>query len=204
MIKKLEKITSLQIIGFSALLLITVFLCRGFMGYFAESSARKDGALEEYTLQAKNFEWSSFKREGEKMVPTDNDPQLILNVEQKMISVRFTMESSLYPGEVVLYYTEPGDIGFSERKRVWATGVDGHPDQYLFEMPLKTVTSLRIDPTMYAGNRLELKDFVFNEENTLSDYLRVSTGTMYNFVLYTGIISSVLKYLLELITRKFD
>lgn len=203
MLDKIKKISSFHIILFTAIMLIALFAARGVAYFIIESSAVKNGSLKSYTLSAEDFVWNGVRNKDGVIITTDNDPQLLLEGVQKFTSVEFYMESSLYPGEMVVYYTEPGDAGFSQRKRLWITPSD-QQNCYVVETAMKDVTSLRIDPTMYAGNVLTFGDFVFNTEKSIGDYFAVSYGDVYNLIIYTGIISSVLKFLQEILKREID
>ena len=104
----------------------------------------------------------------------------------------------------MVYYTTKEGEGFSENKRWWAQPVDGEDNWYVVEMGLKNVRSLRIDPTMYAGNQMTFGTFIINEERTLSDYIAPDARRIFNLLLYTGIISSVLRFVQEIFTKKFE
>ena len=204
MIDKLKKITSKQIISFTAIFLVFLFVLSGLFNWSREMIARKNGTLRSETLSVNDFEIIGMIPVEDRLKSTDYDPQLVLNENMKITSVRFYMESSMFPGEMTLYYTRGNDAGFSERKRVWATPIQGSPDWYMIDMPMKEVTSFRIDPTMYAGNEMKFGDFIINEEVGFMNYFEISYGTIFNFIVYTGLISSVVKYFVELINRKFD
>lgn len=204
MVKKIKKISSRRIILGTALVLVALFVAGGLFRFANETLSRKNGSYKTETWQATDFEISSMIEVDGGLKATDNDPQLIMNRVQKISSIRFYMEYTFHPGEVTMYYTQPGDTAFSERKRVWATPVLGRENWYLIEMPMTEVSSVRIDPTMYGGNVLTFGDFIFNEEKSFADYFAVSSGDVFNLVLYTGIISSLLKFIQEMITRKFD
>lgn len=197
-------IKSRYIIAFSALALIAVFAVKGFVGYTMENIARANETLEQSRLEVSDFEQVSMKQDGESLVSTDADPQLILNVNRKMTNIKFYMETSLYPGEIVVYYTTDPRQGFSENKRLWAVPVSGESGWYAVDLGIKDVISVRIDPTIYAGNEMTFGTFVLNEEKTLSDYLSVAPSDIFNLLLYTGIISSLLRLLQEIFTKKFE
>ena len=203
MLDKIKKISSFHIILFTAVMLIALFVAKGVVNFAVESSAEKNGSLKSYTLSAEDFVWRGVRNKDDVIVTTDNDPQLLLEGVQGFTSVEFYMDSSLYPGEMVIYYTEPGDEGFSPRKRLWITPSD-RQDWYVVETAMKNITSLRKDPTMYAGNILTFGDFVFNAEKSMGDYFAVSYGDVFNLIIYTGIISSVLKFLQEMLKREID
>ena len=201
---KIEKISSRRIITGTALALVAVYLLSGLLAFVTENAARKDGSLANYTVRAEDFAWSGIENRDGVLITTDLDPQMIMEKDQKLISIKFYMESSAYPGEMAAYYTEPGDQAFSVQKRVWIRPDQGETNWYIMETGMKNITAIRLDPTMYAGNILTFGGFIFNREKSFGDYFALSYSDVYNFILYTGIISSVLKFLQEMITRKFD
>ena len=203
MVDKLKNLSSRTIIIGTAIILTAVFLLNGCISFLSESSARKDGSLLSKKMSAADFVWNGIAEKEGVIITTDNDPQMILDGELKFSSLRFYMESTVYPGEMVIYYTEKGDAGFSAQKRLWIVP-DSQMNWYIVETPMKSVTSLRIDPTMYAGNILEFGDFIFNEEKSLGEYFDISYGDIFNLVIYTGIISSVLKFLQEILKKQID
>ena len=204
MIDKLKKITSKQIISLTSVFLVVLFVASGLLNWSRESVARKNGTLKSETISVNDFEIIGMIPVEDRLKSTDYDPQLVMDGNTKITSVRFYMESSMFPGEMTLYYTQGKDAGFSERKRVWATPVQGNSNWYIIDMPMKEVTSFRIDPTMYPGNEMKFGDFIINEETDFLSYFEISYVTIFNFIVYTGLISSVFKYLVELINRKFD
>ncbi|MBP0980188.1 MAG: hypothetical protein J6Q18_01350 [Oscillospiraceae bacterium] len=203
MVNRLKNISSRAIIIGTALMLTAAFILSGLFAFVSETAARKSGDMYNHTLNASDFTWNGIKTKDGVVITTDNDPQMLLEAPMKFTSLRFYMESSIYPGEMVVYYTEPGDTGFSVQKRLWIVPTD-QPNWYVLETPMKTVTALRIDPTMYAGNILEFGEFIFNEEKAFLDYFAVSYGDFFNLIVYTGIISSVLKFLQEMLKKEID
>lgn len=199
-----KKIASWQIIAFSALFLVVLFLMRGFWDYASENISRSNETLVQSRMTVSDFQQMSMKADGDLLISTDSDPQLIWQADQKITNIKFYMETSLYPGEIVVYYTTKDGEGFSENKRLWAQPVDGEDNWYIVEMGLKNVRSLRIDPTMYAGNQMKFGTFIINEERTLSDYITPDARRIFNLLLYTGIISSVLRFVQEFFTKKFE
>lgn len=205
MIEKFKKISSRGLILFSAIFLVAVFIISGLISFFMQTAAEKNGKLVQSTLQVTDFHMESVKILGENcIISTDPDPQLIFEKTQMISSVKFYMESTIYPGEMVMYYTEKEGQGFSERKRVWAKPIQGEDNWYIIEMPLKEVLSIRIDPTMYRGNQMTFGDFIFNQHKSFGEYFTVSYSTVFAFLLYTGVISSVLKFIQEFLTKNFE
>ena len=204
MVKKIEKIRSWQIILFSALLLVSLFLGWGTLNLARETAARKDGRLQERTVDLMRFLQMGVEWDGTVFKVTNYDPQLLMEQPQAFTSLKFYMESSMHPGEVVMYYSTEKAPGYSEHRRLWATSVDGEPNWYIVETPVKDVTALRLDPTMYIGNELMFGDFIFNREKSIGDYFTVTPGRVYELIVYTALISSCLRWLQEFITKKFE
>ncbi len=203
MIDKIKKISSRTIIVFTVVLLIGLFVARGLFGYITETAARKNGSLSQHTVQSTDFVWNGIVEKEGQVITTDNDPQMVLETQDKFTSVKFYMESSIYPGEMCVYYTQPGDEAFSVQKRLWIVPTD-QSGWYMVETSMMDVTGLRIDPTMYAGNVLTFSDFIFNEEKSFSDYFTVSYGDVFDLIVYAGVISSVLKFLQEMLKKEID
>ena len=203
MVDKIKRISSRRIICCTALVLVLMFIVSGFYGYITESSARKNGSLASSVMSATDFKWDGIRNKKGKIITTDNDPKMIMEGEQKFTSLKFYMEYTTYPGEMVVYYTEPGDKGFSVQKRLWVVP-DEQPGWYIVETSMKNVTAIRLDPTMYAGNVLTFGDFILNQEKTFGDYFTVSYGDVFDLIIYTGIISSILKFLQEMIKKEID
>ncbi len=204
MIQKAEKIKSWHIICFSALLFVSLFFVKGTVELIKEKSAIKDGSLAPFILSPSDFDFDGIKENGEGYKTTYDDAKLILEKHTKLSSVRFTAQYSISPGEVVLYYKEPGDTDFSAQKRRWVYADDNVENGYIITLPLKEVTRIRIDPTMYRGNEMILGDFRFNREKSVSEYYSIDYTAVYNLILYTAVLSACLKYLQELILKKFD
>ena len=204
MVKKIEKIKSWQIILFSALLLVAVFVGTGLVRWSMDSAARKDGRLQAKTVDLFRFQPMGVEWDGQAFKVTNHDPQLLMEIPQAFTSLKFYMESSMHPGEVVMYYSTEKAPGYSEHRRLWANSVDGEPNWYLIETPVKNITALRLDPTMYIGNELTFGDFIFNREKPVGDFFEITTGRVYELIVYTAIISSCLRWLQEFITKKFE
>lgn len=204
MIKRIEKIKSWHIIAFTATLLCLGFFVVSLYNFVTETSARKDGSLVQYTVDADAFELKDIKKTDDGYKTTNHDSQMRLKKEQKFSSMKFTMTYTVEPGEIVLYYKEPGDEHFSEQKRLWAQPVDDEANRYVVKTPMKEVIELRLDPSMFAGNELTFGDFVFNEEKTAADYFDITYTHVFCLILYTLVISACLKYGQEFLSGKFD
>lgn len=204
MIEKIKNISSRRIILGTAFTLIALFLLKGAFGFITESAARKNGSLEYKVLTVEDMEWSGIENRDGVLITTDLDAQLATREVTKFASLKFYMEYTIFPGEMVVYYMEAGDPGFYPHKRIWLTPVQGEMGWYTADTSMKDVVAVRIDPTMYAGNQLTFGEFIFNEEKTAGEYFEISYGDIFNLVVYTGIISSVLKFLQEMLKKQID
>ncbi len=204
MIKLIDKIKSWHIILFSALLLITGFAAIHSFEYVKETSARKNGSLKTFSLTRDDFVFDGVEKTDTGYITTYNDAKLLFEQPMKLSMVRFTMTYSIHPGEIVLYYRQRGDTDFSEKKRRWAYPDDYKENGYIISLPVKDVDAVRIDPTMYRGNRLTFSRFEFNSEKSFGDYFGISYSNIFDFIIYTAVISACLKYAQELILKKFD
>lgn len=205
MTEKFKSASAKVLISFSAIFLIFIFILNGAFNFAAEAIAKSNGSLKTFTMQYDEFRLESLRYDSEgNLASSDTDPQLILEEKMKLTRIKFYMESTIYPGEMVMYYTVKEGQGFSERKRVWAKPIQGQDNWYEIDLPMKTVLSIRIDPTIYAGNRLYFGDFIFNEEKSFADYFKVSYGDVFNLMLYTGILSSILRFIQEILTKKVE
>ncbi len=194
MIKKIEKIKSWQIFAFSASILICRFLAVSFFNFFTENSARKDGSLHSFTLTAEDFELRGIEKTKDGYKTTDHDSQLVRKESFKFSTLRFTMTYTVEPGEIVFYYRTGDDEHFSEQKRRWAIADDTTENGYIVTLPMKEVTAIRLDPSMFAGNDLTFGDFVFNREKSFSDYFDITYSTFFDLILYTALFSACFKY----------
>lgn len=194
---RFKKIPGRVLILSTCLVFIARFFAGRFMSYASEKKAREDGSLVTFSLVPEDFTLSGIRAEDGGYMTTDNDPQMIYEKTMKVSKVRMEMEYSLEPGEIVMYYTNPGDAGFSPNKRVWGKPVGD--SGYEFDLTLQEVSRIRIDPTMYPSNHLRFGRIMVNEEKTAADCFTVEAKDRFNLIVYTGIASSVLKFIQTLI-----
>ena len=190
-------------LAFTAAALILLFVVKNLRYTGLRRAYRKNGSLVEYTYTVADFTQNSLAERGEYLIATDSDPQLVREWPAQAIdTITFYMEAEIYPGEMVVYYTEDAAEPFSEKKRVWITPTD-RENVYTANLGLKKIRNIRIDPTMYAGNRMIFGDFVFNVPRSLADNFRITYGDIFNLIVYTGFISGLLKLLAEVLSA-FD
>lgn len=201
MIERFKNISALKLIFSAARGLVALFLIKGGAELAADRICRGNGSLAQRVYARQDFEMSGITLTEEGYVAADNDPQMIIQADTKINTVKFYAEYSLQPGEIVMYYTTSPEGDFSERKRVWFAPVPGQDGWYEADMNIKNVCRLRLDPTIYAGNIMNLGDIVINEERSAGEFFNISYSHFYILIVYTGIISSFLRIVQELFTK---
>lgn len=202
MLKKFSDLTFTKIVAISA----TVVL----LGHFVSGGVTmvKEKSVVPEVLTIGDFETESMverKKDGlTRYVATDSDPQLLLTVDGTLTGVKFYMETTMPASEIVVYYTQSAEEGFSERSRVWADTVSGEDGWYRVTLPGGYVHTLRIDPSIYGGNFMTFGDFILNPEKSSADYFGISYRNLPFLVLYTGILASVARFIQEIFTKKSD
>lgn len=200
----IRKFRTVHILLLAAVLTAVGFAAMGAKGFMAENAARKDGSLSTIKLQADDFELIAFKPVDDGWRTTDTDPQMIYTVNGSFASIYMEMDSLLYPGDVILYYTNPGDAVWSARKRIFLVPDADNPSCYYGSLPLQTVDSIRIDPTAVGGNLLTFGDIIINPPQTLADYMEISAHTLLMYMIYTALLAAVLRFIQEFFTKSFE
>ena len=200
----IRKFKALHIILLAAVLTTIGFAAMGAKGCMAENSARKNGSLVTTQLQADDFELIAFKPMDGGWRTTDTDPQMTYTVNGSFTSIYMEMDSQLYPGDVILYYTNPGDESWSVQKMIFLVPDGDNPSCYRGSMPLQTVDSIRIDPTSVGGNLLSFGDIIINPPQTLADYMDISAHTVLMYMIYTAFLAAILRFIQEFFTKSFE
>ena len=199
MLSRIRKVKDPVLVAFVVIVMLLFVLGQRTVSYLREKSARSSGTLVTSVLKADDFELIGIRTEEDGYVTENDDPQMIYMLDGTLSSVRIEMKYSLEPGEIVMYYTNPGDAGFSPRKRVWAV-LDGETG-YIFSLPMQQVSRIRIDPTMYPSNQLEIGNIEINPLTGADRYYSVSAPQVFYFLIYAGMLSAILKFLLVLTDR---
>jgi hypothetical protein len=195
--KKIKNMPFILLTVNIGVMLCVFFLICGVKNFTVEMVSKKNGTLSEKTYTAEDFDLVGFKLSDDGgYITTDNDPQMILNYGEKLTTVTLKARFSLYPGEIVMYYTTNSEEAFSERKRIWAK--TENENEYVFSLPVKKVYGVRIDPTIYPANNIEFGDIKFNRKKSFFDYFKVEYEDIYNLVIYSLLISAVVKFLTTL------
>lgn len=116
-------------------------------------------------------------------ISINDDPQMII-VPREPIYVRdiyVQMSFSFHPGQTIVYYTDKATRGFSEKKRIESklNSAEG----ILYETTVKKMHRIRIDPTMYMGNIMEIEKVVINSEKQFGDYFALSFADVFKGII---------------------
>ena len=200
----LKKLKGWQLLLLAAVLTAAIFAAGGIKGYMTETSAIKNGSLVTAQLQPEDFELVAFKPVDGGWRTTDTDPQMIYTVNGLFASIYMEMDSLLYTGDVVLYYTNPGDTAWSRQKRIFLVPDKDNPSCYRGSLPVQDVQAIRIDPGSVGGNLLNFGDIIINPPHTMADYFDISAYTLLMYRVYTLFIGAILRFVQEFFTKSFE
>ena len=156
-------------------------------------------------LTLSDFYLEAFKKEENDVYRmTDSDPQIILENAGEIYSVKFYMEYYTYPGEIVVYYTTDENQAFNEKNKTWAKPVRDEKGWFEAELTGENLRTIRIDPTIYRGNRLKFGDFIINGEKSVTDFIEITPAVIFDFIVYSGVLWSVLRLIHDFVTKKYE
>ena len=203
MIKKFTAASTKTILVVSILLAVLFTMAGGLKDYLAEKSARSNGALVEMHFTDNDFHKGSMRsREPEKgWKATDGDPQLILDRSMTFTGLEFYMEYSIYPGEMLVYYTTVDQPEYTNANMVVLAPVKDKAGWFSVSAPATYITSLRIDPTVMAGNHMVFGDFIVNPQKTLADYMVLDTYSVLSTALYGMVLFAILSFIKDFFTK---
>lgn len=203
MIKKLLSLSTSAIFAIAVLLTVALTTLSGAKEYMAVKSARDNGQLTEVVLTDKDFRLESMRsrapQEGWKA--TDGDPQLIYSSQMLFTSLEFYMEYSVYPGEMLLYYSTRQDGVYSNDKMAVITPIKGKEGWFGVSIPMTEISSIRIDPTVTAGNHMVFGDFVINSQTQLADYMAFDGYTMLSVIIYSLVLFAIFSFIKDFFTK---
>ena len=203
MIKKLLSLSTSVVFAIVVLLTVTLTTLGNVKEYMSVKSARDNGRLTEIVLTDKDFQLESMRsREPQKgWKATDGDPQLIYAQDMMFTSLEFYMEYSVYPGEMLLYYSTPQENFYSNDKMAVITPVKGKDGWFGVSIPLTEINSIRIDPTITAGNHMIFGDFVINSQVQLADFMVPDAYAMLSVMLYSLVLFAIFSFIKDFFTK---
>lgn len=203
MVKKLLSLSGRALLALSVLLASLGVTAGAAKDYLAEKSARDSGSLGQIVLADTDFVMNSMRSAAPEKGwrATDGDPQLVYTQQMMFTGVKFYMEYSMYPGEMLLYYTTQAQPRFSNANMAVIKPVKGEKGWFAVSLPATQVTSLRIDPTVTAGNHLVFGDFVVNPPQGFAAYLAPDAYTMLSTVVYSLVLFAILSFVKDFFTK---
>lgn len=192
--KKFLNLEQKQIIIYGYVLcLILLWPLKGIALWGFENIASCQGKMDMYEFGPADIEFINMgKVEGveNSYISTNDDPQMIiiLNSPLYVRDIYVKMSFSVHPGQTIVYYTQKENQAFSERKRIESklNSTQG----ILYETTIKKMNRIRIDPTMYAGNIMEIEKIIINTEKQMIDYFMLSFADIFKGIIGSSFIVS--------------
>ncbi len=193
-----QKLTPLKIVALSGVFIIALFLLASLTVFLIEAFYTSTGQMEQMILTADDFELYAIEKEDESYVSINEDSRITLNKDIIVKNVSMEISYAIDPGEVTLYYADTGQEAFSETKRIWFT-LDENGN-YTAEFNLaKRVDSLRLDPTIYGGNIMEIGEITINTPKSFVQYFSITPSHVYYFVMLTTMLSCLAGFALDIL-----
>ena len=203
MIKKLASLSTATLLCIAVLVTALISMGMNTKDYLAEKTARRNGTLTEITLTGEDFqkEGMRWQNEGWGWSASDGDPQMILQQSMVLTGVEFYMEYTIYPGEILMYYTTVNQPQYTNANMAVMSPIEGRDGWFGAYIPATEITSVRIDPTTIAGNFMSYGDFVVNPQRTLTDYLMPSSHDLVFMAVYSLALFAVLSFVKDFFTK---
>ncbi len=197
MIKKIENFTLKKMVAFSMAVIIILFLTINFGIFLIEAYQSATHQLQKIVLSPEDFEFYAIEEVDGNYVSIIDDSQLLLNKEMVISNVTLDISYQIDPGEVTLYYANTGEGAYSNSKRIWFNlQEDG---LYTAEFYLaKRVDSIRIDPTIYGGNVMQINSITFNEPKSFISYFSITPVRIYFFLICTLLLTAFFSFIKEI------
>lgn len=198
MIKKLKQLQGAKLIAVCALILCLVWLGKNLFAFGYEAVSRANGSMETFTLAADDFELVGIiKNDDGSYKSTDWDPQMVLVKDMKVCRITIDGTYKTAPGEILVYYTQKDGQGFAAEKRYWFYADENSTSTYTAEMPLKNLKSVRIDPTTFAGNTMEINSITFNAPKGFVQFFGLDGSHIFRLMVYSCLAAAVITMLRE-------
>ena len=203
MTKKYTAVSTKAILAVSILLAVLFTMAGGLKDYMAEKSARANDTLTEMHFIDSDFRLESMRSQKPEKgwKATDGDPQLVLDKPMIFTGIEFYMEYSVYPGEMLVYYTTPDQPEYTNANMAVMAPLKDKDGWFGVSVPVTYITSLRIDPTVVAGNHMVFGDFVVNPQSQLADYLAPDSYTILSTAIYSLVLFAILSFVKDFFTK---
>ena len=153
--------------------------------------------MYQFSLQAESFQLVGMEPlEDGRYTTVDGDPQMIWqNADEITLrTLRTPIQFEGSPREMCLYYTtEPGEA-FGVNKRVFAA--QQNDGSYLYTLPAKRVTALRLDPCSPVDRKtvqMEFGEFTVNEPVPFYRYFAPGWAGLFRMLMLPGLCAAILR-----------
>ncbi len=140
--------------------------------------------------------------EPETFISTDADPKMVLQTSPVGVRrIDVEVEFSIAPGEFnVFYMPKPGMAEYDANFRVWAKKVD--ETHYVFSLPKTALYGLRMDPGIYAGNRIRFVQIAVNEKQSAFSFFQPSYSWVFYMLFLPALLASAIDFLLQFMAER--
>ena len=111
------------------------------------------------------------------------------------------MEYSVYPGEMLVYYTTIDQPEYTNVNMVVMEPVKDKAGWFSVSVPVTDITSLRIDPTVMAGNHMVFGEFIANPQKTLVDHMAFDTYSVLSTMICSMVLFAILSIVKDFFTK---
>lgn len=168
----------------------------GLYGFGADSLLRATGKLGTVELTASDFVPVNLEQEGDSWRSVTADPQLLYDVQGRVMTVRVWMDFDADPGELDLYYIQSPGEDYDKYRRVWAVRQDD--GSYLYTLPRTYIHQLRLDLGSAENLGISIQKIRFNEPAGLEAYFDLSLNGLFRLAVWPALAAAVLAWLTRL------
>ena len=168
----------------------------GLYGFGADSLLRATGKLGTVELTASDFVPVNLEQEGDGWRSVTADPQLLYDVQGRVMTVRVWMDFDADPGELDLYYIQSPGEDYDKYRRVWAVRQDD--GSYLYTLPRTYIHQLRLDPGSAENLGISIQKIRLNEPAGLDAYFDLSLNGLFRLAVCPALAAAVLAWLTRL------
>ena len=127
---------------------------------------------------------------------------MILVQDMKVCRITIDGTYKTAAGEILVYYTQKEGQGFAPTKRYWFYADENSTSTYTAEMPLMNLKSVRIDPTTFAGNTMEINSVTFNRPKAFMQFFSLDAGNIFSLIVYSCLGAAVITLLKEIFSKE--
>lgn len=182
---------------------ILFWLMASIIGFGYDAARKASGSLAEFDLTVEEFTLVNIEQGDEAGLwhTTTDDPQMHWQVPKgtSLKSLHMTAEFDKSPREMCLYYTTKNGEDFSQDKRVFA--VQQADGSYLYTLPGKTITAIRLDPCSARNLDMQVHSIVCNEPVSPLSYFAPGWYGAFQMVIWPALAAAALSTLRQLLLK---